>query len=378
MSGGDPVEEGGAAVRQGFIQAFQTGSMVANAMQRRAGEARSATEHHQRVQDSADRGLREQQIHWAKLQGYADRQWQGQRLFELDEKLKLDDGHRKQTLHERQVEGYDNRERWGQAEHEADLEVKSEQIRRGNHDLARRDAEFLREQQRHSEVHTEKIQGYQTRAEQSAEVHKLDVKYKELLIEIRRRAAGFADDLSSAGRVDAEAMKAAAGFAAAEYTADLSGDHAAHAQAYRERFTADTGLDAEDILDDLDTEIRHKASNPGPEILDAEIVGAAPQAPAPASLLDVVDAEIITDPDLLASLHAVAGLTEDLTTLAHADHDAPIFSEQDASSEPGARIGEAIHDAGLTGEVGIGLDPEPEVPAPGLGPGAGIEAGTQP
>ncbi|MGW0251115.1 hypothetical protein ACWDYH_31250 [Nocardia goodfellowii] len=378
MSGGDPVEEGGQAVRQGFIQAFQSGAMVANFMGRRAGEARSATEHAQRMQDSADRGLRENQVHWAKLQGYSDRRWQGQRLFELDEQMKLDESRRKQTLHERQVEGYDDRKRWGQAEHDAEVKVKNEQIRRGDRDLARRDAEFLLEQERNTEVHTERIQGYQTRAKQASEIHDLDVEYKKLLIDIRRRAAGFAEDLGSSGRVDAESMKAAAGFASTHYTADLSEDHAAHAEAYYERFCADIGLDPGVIPEDLDAEILRMANRAGPQIIDGEILGTAPQKPTPQALLDVVDAEVITDPDLVAALDAVSGLTEELTILVHAEQDAQTLQDPDPVAGRGAEISEAIDAAGLTGEVGAGLDPEPAVPHVGPTAGMDVEAGMQP
>ncbi|WP_194817937.1 hypothetical protein [Nocardia sp. XZ_19_385] len=374
MSGGDPVEEGGAQLRQGFIQAFQTGAMVANFLERRGADARSASAHAQSMQNSAAREARDLQVHRLKVQGYVDRRHQGQRLFELDEKFKLDESARKQTLHERQVEGYDDRQRWGQAEHDTELQVKNEQIRRGNRDLARRDYETTVDQQRQNEVHDKRIQGYNDRAKYAETLHDLDVEYKKLLIEIRRRAAGFADDLSSSGRADAEAMKAAAGFASAHYTSNLSDAHAAHVDAYRERFDADTGPDAEDFLDDLkaDFAVPRQPKAAGPEIIDAEIVGELPHRPEPAALLDVIDAEIVDDPSAARAVNTTAALAKELIMLGHAEHDAATLSDPAAAPDLGTEIGEAIQSAGLTGEVGIGLDPEPGLPEPGRAPDADI------
>ncbi|WP_297617745.1 hypothetical protein [Nocardia sp.] len=98
------------------------------------------------------------------------------------------------------------------------------------------------------------------------ERHDLEVEYKRLLIEIRRRAAGFTETLNAQDRDHGAAMRAAAAYAAAHSTADLSDQHRSHADAFDERLTEDTDLSPDDLLDtDTDTE----PSIPGPGNLPA-------------------------------------------------------------------------------------------------------------
>ncbi|MFX0576224.1 hypothetical protein [Nocardia nepalensis] len=378
---GDPVEEGGQAVRQGFIQAFQTGAMVGNAMQRRGAESRSVDEHLQRMEDAGARELRDRQLHWAKIQGYADRHTQGQRLFELDEQAKLNDQTRKQAVHQRQLDGYDDRARWGEALNEAEIEVKSEHIRRGDADLARRDSESAAEQTRKGEIHQLQIDGYRDRSKYAKDLYDLDVKYKRLLIDIRRRAAGFSETLSTTSGDDvAAAMHAAAGFAATHHTADLSEEHSAHAAAYAERFTDDTGLDPQ-VYTDVEAEIVDvdpHTGQPGATLVpyDTSIDDAVAYIDVETVDIDEIQVETRTryaEP----MLDAVAGLTEELTAGVYAEHflGGVVDPDDGAGLDVGIGIGTAIGDAGLTGEVGIGIDADlgPEPTGLVLGVDVGLE-----
>ncbi|MFE9328228.1 hypothetical protein ACIHDR_43425 [Nocardia sp. NPDC052278] len=370
---GDPVEEGGQAVRQGFIQAFQTGAMVGNFLQRRGGESRSVAEHLQRMEDAGARELRDRQLHWAKLQGYADRQTQGQRLFELDEQAKLDEATRKETVHQRQLDGYDDRSRWGEALNEAEIEVKSEQIRRGNADLKRRDDESAAEQRRKNEIHQLQIDGYADRAKYAKDLYDLDVEYKKLLIDIRRRAAGFSETLSTTSGEDAATHHASVGFAAAHHTADLSEQHRTHAGAYDERFTDDTGTDPQTYLDgDPDT------GQPG--------VSMVPYGTSPDDDLPYIDVETVEVDEIEVEtrtrypepmLDAVAGLTEELTIGVYAEYllGDVVDPGSGVVADTGDGIGTAIEDAGLTGEVGIGIEADLG-PAP-TGQVLGVDVGIQ-
>lgn len=376
---GDPVEEGGQAVRQGFIQAFQTGAMVGNFMQRRGAETRSVAEHLQRIEDAGARELRDRQVHWAKMQGYIDRHGQGQRLFELDEQAKLDDQTRKKQLHKRQLDGYDDRARWGKALTEAELEVKKKQIRRGNTDLNRRNNESAAEQTRKREIHQLQKNGYRDRAKYAEDLFDLDVKYKKLLYDIRERSAAFSETLSNMGGEDAAAMHAAAGYAATHHTADLSDEHNEHAAAYDERFTDDTGLDPQTYTD-VDVEfvdVDPHTGQPEPELMpfDTSPEDALPYIDVETVDLEAIDIETHTRyPGV--TLDAVAGLTEELTLGVYAEHLlGAAVDPDDGGVDVGIGIGGAIEDAGLTGEVGVGVDPGvgPEPIGRVLGMDLGVE-----
>ncbi|MFI6956630.1 hypothetical protein ACIBJI_24585 [Nocardia sp. NPDC050408] len=369
---GDPVEEGGQAVRQGFIQAFQTGAMVGNFLQRRGGESRSVAEHLQRMEDAGARELRDRQLHWAKIQGYVDRHTQGQRLFELDEQAKLDDQTRKAAVHQRQLDGYNDRARWGEALNKAEIKVKSEQTRRGNADLQRRDRESAAEQRRKNEIHQLQKAGYGDRAKYAKGLYDLDVEYKKLLIDIRRRAAGFSETLSTASGDDVAAgMHAAAGFAATQHTADLSEEHRTHAAAYDERFTDDTGLDPQTYLDgDPDPAQPGTVLVPDGTSRDDDL----PYIDVETVDIDQIDMETRTRyPEPL--LDAVAGLTEELTLGVWAEHllDDVVDPDQGVVADTGNGIATAIEDAGLTSEVGIGIDADLG-PAP-TGQALGVDVG---
>ncbi|WP_280345676.1 hypothetical protein [Nocardia neocaledoniensis] len=133
---------------------------------------------------------------------------------------------------------------------EVDVRHKEGQIGRAETDLARRELDGELSRQQSSEVHAARIAGYTNREAREVTLHELDVELKELMIEIRRRAAGFTDTLHHSDERTGAAKAAAAQFAAADATRDLSPDAEAARQAYEERFIHDTGLDPEDFFAD--------------------------------------------------------------------------------------------------------------------------------
>ncbi|MFJ2834233.1 hypothetical protein ACIO52_02605 [Nocardia sp. NPDC087230] len=135
---------------------------------------------------------------------------------------------------------------------EVDVRHKEAQITRADKDLQRRekDGELARNQS--TEVHKKRITSYTNRETREKALHALDVEYKKLLIDIRRRAAGFTETLHRSNEPADAAKASAAQFAAADATRDLSPEAEAAAQAYRERLIDDTGLDVEDLFTDSD------------------------------------------------------------------------------------------------------------------------------
>ncbi|MGW5918470.1 hypothetical protein ACWFPY_05715 [Nocardia fluminea] len=144
---------------------------------------------------------------------------------------------------------------------EVDARYKESQITRAETDLARREEDSKLARKHSKEVHTERIAGYTNREARDVELHKLDVELKKLMIEIRRRAAGFTDTLHHSDERTGAGQAAAAQFAAADATRDLSPDAEAAAQAYEERFIDDTGLDPEGFFSDNGADL----SDRGPE-----------------------------------------------------------------------------------------------------------------
>ncbi|WP_405135464.1 hypothetical protein [Nocardia sp. NBC_01388] len=231
MSGGDPVEEGGQAVRAGFVQAMQTAAMTMNLLQRRGAESRSRAEFERRTDDSELRAQQNTEVHELKVAGYQTRQDNESELHQLDTHFKNRQIDRAEELHglERQI--------------------KRRVLERGDADLDRRAADSAAERANKDEIHQVQRQNLLNRGSWEKERHDLDVEYKQLLIEIRRRAAGFTETLNGQDRDQSAGMHAAAAYAAAHSTADLSEQHQSNADAFTERLTEDTDLTVDDLLD---------------------------------------------------------------------------------------------------------------------------------
>ncbi|MEV0768521.1 hypothetical protein [Nocardia salmonicida] len=225
---GDPVEESGQAVRQGFLQALQTAHTTNALFGRRGGESRSRAESEQRLSIEAAKNQRSWIEHQARLGNLGA----------------------EQALSVTKIEEVRARITNSATVADIDARHKEGQIERADKDLARRekDGALAREQSR--ELHKQKIDGYLNRETRSVELHALDVKLKELMIEIRRRAAGFTDTLHRTDERTGPAKSAAAQFAAADATRNLSPEAQADAAAYDERFLDDTGLHPQDFFAD--------------------------------------------------------------------------------------------------------------------------------
>ncbi len=236
---GDPVEEGGQAVRQGFLQALQTAHTTNALFRSRGGESRSRAESEQRSAIEAAKNQRSWIEHQARLGNLGS-----ERALSM---AKIDEV-RARIANAAQIT-------------EVDLRHKEGQITRAETDLARREHDGALSRRQSKELHTERIAGYTNRETRDVELHKLDVELKKLMIDIRRRAAGFTDTLHHSDARTGAGQAAAAQFAAADATRDLSSDAEAAAQAYEERFIDDTGLDLEGVLSDNGADL----SDRGPE-----------------------------------------------------------------------------------------------------------------
>ncbi|MEU3010119.1 hypothetical protein [Nocardia asteroides] len=261
---GDPVEESGQAVRQGFVQALQTAHTTTGLIRGWGADSRSRTESEQRV------ALAEAKDHRSVIEHAA-------RLGNLGAD---------HSLTEARIEEVRARITNAAKATEVDIRHKEAQITRADTDLQRRetDGELARTQSK--EVHEKRITSYTNREKREVALHALDVEYKELLIDIRRRAAGFTETLHRSDEPTGAAKASAAQFAAADATRDLSPEAEAAAQAYRDRLIEDTGLDVEDLFTDSDRA----------EMADSWSHG----------------------------LSDVAGLAEDLTIAAHLHHESSL------------------------------------------------------
>ncbi|MFI8974169.1 hypothetical protein ACIGO9_14880 [Nocardia asteroides] len=227
---GDPVEESGQAVRQGFVQALQTAHTTAGLMRGWGADSRSRVESEQRVDLAYAKDFRSAIEHAARLGNLgSDRALTQARIDEVSERI----------TNAAKVTGVDVRH-------------KEAQITRADKDLKRREKDGKLARTQSKEVHEKRIAGYTNREQREVALHELDVEYKELLINIRRRAAGFTETLYESGEPAGSAQASAAQFAAAEATRDFSPEAEAAAQAYRERLVEDTGFDVEDLFTDSD------------------------------------------------------------------------------------------------------------------------------
>ncbi|MGW5110597.1 hypothetical protein [Nocardia sp. NPDC004123] len=301
--GGDPVEESGQAVRTGFVQAMQTAAMTMNLLQRRGVESRSAAEFERRAEEADTRLQQNREVHDLKVAGYQTRHTNESELHTLETQFKTRQIERAEELHI------------------LERRIKERIIERGDADLDRRTADSAAERANKDELHQLQRQNLINRGAWEEQRHDLDVEYKQLLIEIRRRAAGFTETLNAQDRDDAAGWRSAAAYAAAHSTADLSEKHRSHADAFDERLTEDTGVSATDILDAQPDDIgpgtemtpavlqatrgltdelnfyivvNHAAqpdtNSPADEIVDGSVIGAAIEA------ADVIDVEVVEEP----------------------------------------------------------------------------------
>lgn len=316
MSGGDPVEEGGQAVRTGFVQAMQTAAMTMNLLQRRGAESRSTAEFERRAEGSEVRLQQNREIHDLKAAGYQTRASHESELHTLETDFKARQIERAEELHV------------------LERRIKERIIERGDADLDRRAADSAAERANKDDLHHLQRQNLINRGAWEQQRHDLDVEYKTLLLDIRRRAAGFTETLNSQAPDQAAGMRSAAAYAAAHGTADLSDTHQSHADAFDERLAEDTGMSAADILDTgpedlgprpgknlavwqatrglteeinfwivVDHAAHSETGTAATEALDSSAIDAA------IDLADVIDAEVVEDPGIapIVTPQATAG-----------------------------------------------------------------------
>ncbi|MFI9410069.1 hypothetical protein [Nocardia gamkensis] len=341
---GDPVEESSQAMRQGFVQALQTAHTTAALMRGQSGHARSKAESDQRIRHADAKEHRSSVEHWVRVTNAVEVA-----------------GHAR-DLNTARVEEVRARIERGGEQHTLEQRQKQRQIERADADLTRRNMAGSLERRQSRELHDAKITAYKNRETRANELHGLDVEYKKLLIDIRRRAAGFSDTLSAHGDTG-EAMASAAAFAAAKGAEGLSQQHADESDAYAERFTEDTGSDPSIVIDaalvdDIDPvdgsahELSPLAIESGPSIIDA-------------TLVDDIDSTLGTAPQRSpVAIEDVIGLTEELSVATHLAHEfADLVGEPDFASDEGSVIGDAFDAAGLTDNgatpvMDLGIDTE--------------------
>ncbi|WP_416566098.1 hypothetical protein [Nocardia testacea] len=231
MNAGDPVEESGQALRTGFVQAMQTAHTTQALMGRWGGESRSRAEHEQRLATNAakeGRSVVEHQVRVGKeLEArYWDRQLNQARVDEV--RARIFRGGELHSLEQRRLEA---------------------QIERADKDLERRDRAGDLDREHQQILHDNQIAGYTNREHRAVELHELDVEYKQLLIDIRRRAAGFTETLTEqTGPGAAVTASSAAAFAVADASAEMSTRQARDSEAFHGRFVEDTGVDAREFI----------------------------------------------------------------------------------------------------------------------------------
>ncbi|MEU2032574.1 hypothetical protein [Nocardia amamiensis] len=327
---GDPVEESSQAVRQGFVQALQTAHTTAALMRGRGGESRSRAESEQRM----------------RLAGAKDwRSFIEHRLRVIDA---VDSARQARELNTAKVEEVRARIERGDDMHEMEQWIKERQAERADADLDRRDEAGELEREHNIEIQGWKVDAYANREARADELHALDVEYKELLIDIRRRSAGFSDTLTSHGETG-EAMASAAAFAAAKGADGLSEQLEDDFDAYAERFAGDTGSDYTNIID---TDI----------IEDFDDLDVTARQQSRSSAVAIED---------------IVGLTEELSFATHLTHEfADLAGDSDTDPDQGVVIGDAVEAAGLTGDglaEAMDFEPEPDPhvahgsPTPDLG-----------
>ncbi len=306
-------------MRGGFVQALQTAHTTAALMRGRGGEARSKAESEQRIRHANSKEQRSFIEH---------------RLRVIDA---VEEAGHKRELNSARVDEVRHRIERGGGAHEMEQWHKWRQIQRADADLDRRNkaGKLEREHQTNRE----------TRA---VELHKLDIEFKKLLIETRRRAAGFSDTLTAQGE-SGEAKASAAAFASAKGAEGLSEQHHRDADAFDERFVEDTGTDYTDVI-------------------DATVI----------EDFDDLDARAGEHAGSSVAMDDIVCLTEELSFATHLAHEfADLSGDVDIEPDEGAVIGDAIDATGTTGdgltELDFDLDAEPPSPSHTVAPDPGIE-----
>ncbi|MEV6338745.1 hypothetical protein AB0M12_28985 [Nocardia vinacea] len=335
---GDPVEESSQAMRGGFVQALQTAHTTAALMRGRGGEARSKTEFEQRVRHANAKEWRSFFEHSLRVSDAVE-----------------EAGHKRELNAAKVDEVRARIERGGQA-HDMEQWQKWRQIQRADTDLARRDKAGKLERKHETNKETRAV-----------ELHKLDLEYKELLIEIRRRAAGFSDTLTAQGD-SGEAKASAAAFATAKAAEGLSEQHQRDADAYDERFAEDTGSNYTEFVEATYVEDTGTDS----EIIDATIVEGFDD-------FDDFDAGVGEQARSWVGIDDIVALTEELSFATHLAHEfGDLSGDADIEREQGAAIGEAIDATAASGDflteaMDVDLDAEPLSVPLSLAPDPGIE-----
>ncbi|MBF6100557.1 hypothetical protein IU510_21090 [Nocardia cyriacigeorgica] len=328
---GDPVEESSQQVRQGFVQALQTAHTTAALMRGRGGDNRSRAEHEQRLEHAGNREARSLWEHTVRVDAT---------IAETNSKVRVNDARVEEIRGRITI----NAEAHQLAQREADA-----RISRADRDLSRRNR-LGRQQYRHNEqIHDAKREAYTGRETRAEELHALDVEYKKLLIDIRRRAAGFTETLSGEGHVG-DAAASAAAFAAADAERDLSPDHSRAAEAYEQRFAEDAGRSASDVIDTVVVNLDSVDEAPeGAEVIYSETVAIDPDEG-----LDTAgghglgeERDEVAEPEYRSvPLDAVRGLAEELTAEIHLTHTAAsAFLEPDTEVSGFDAVNGALHAA---------------------------------
>jgi len=347
---GDPVDEGGQAVKAGFVQAMQSATMTMNLLQRRGSESRSRQEFAQRQDDRIAEQQRKNHIHAAQIQGYIDRAQHGRLEHWADMAIKA--GRYREHLLEMDVKNARLQNDQDKADRARDGDKATEERRDKVHGLQVR---ALRgEYNRKDVIHTQQLRRYDKQIAQDQRLHDLKVEYQKLLIEARKRALGLTETLTDTDPGAARAHAASAGWAAAEATADLSDEHRAHADAWAERYGEDTGTDPSSTLADARAEA--------------------------AALDDAVD-ELHTQMSALSVEYTLAsyGKSQLRDMNPHSATDRNRWPDADSGEQfevlDGEVIDVAVEVTGVPGDLDMGVDFAPPVlpPVKALGPAPSAE-----
>ncbi|MGN2636495.1 hypothetical protein ACTD5D_09940 [Nocardia takedensis] len=322
---GDPVEESGQQMRQGFVQALQTAHTTAALMRGRGTDSRSATEHAQRVEQADRRELRSIREHNVRVattidKSRSERQVDQARITEI----------RGRTTHNQQAHTL------------AQTEARR-RIERADSDLKRREKDGEQAHTHNEQIHAKKTTAYDRRETRADELHRLEVEYKQLLIDIRKRAAGFSDTLTGDG-TDGAAAESSSTFAAADANRDLSEEHERDAHAYEQRFAEDTGHDVTDVI------APSLPSADSGAVIDVEFFDIDPDNPG-LDDLGPTDPAAGEEPAESAAPHAWQQLAEDLTAETHLAHalDEPHAA---GAEQPVASVLADVVDAAVGGSAG--------------------------
>lgn len=309
-------------MKTSFVQAMQTAAMTMNLLQRRGMESRSAAEYERRLGEAEARTQQETRVHDLKVAGYESRHDNAAELHDLEKHYKTRQVERAEELHD------------------LELRIKQAVLDRGDADLDRRATDTAADRVNKDDIHRLQRQNLIDRGHQEKQRHDLDVEYKKLLIEIRRRAAGFTETLHAQHGDHAAAMHAAAAYAAATATAGMSQQHRAQAEAFEERLVEDTGACGETVAN----------------------WNSPPVGPVDGQLASDLTVEFTLDSyasHLGDTVLPALGLAQaDITDAEIVDLDAPI------PDNAGAGIDAAVAASGVLDDVGDDIDPAPAAPTP--------------